>query len=120
MDAETVHQVVRNLRDPMDSSSRIHFTARAIKFITLLFAGKHIDAIDLHCVLLHIAFDAGHFNSNTERKYISMRDVVAHLMIATPTCINYSDVISIGNQFSTEMDNEYHEVSDMKILINAM
>jgi len=119
MDRSVANRVILNARDPLDASSRIHFTARAILFLTSLFDNKLLDAIDLHTIILRIAYACGCFR-NEEVKYVSMRDVVVYLNAFMPPCICPDDIIGVAESFDDDKDNTYSEVSDMKELVSQL
>lgn len=49
-----------------------------------------------------------------------MRNVVTFLMIDLPECITLSDIKNVGSRFNIKYDSEYHEVRDMKLLLDQI
>lgn len=120
MEAETVRKVITNLRNPVNVKERIHFTARSVLFLAKLFDGKKIDTIELHYVLLRMAFISGCFRGSTVTKYINLKDLVVYLYSDTPSCITNNDIQSIADIFTTDNDSDYREVKDMKIIVMSL
>lgn len=122
MNSDTVRKIIANLRDPLDSSRRIHFTARAIRFLTSLFENTHIDVIDLHSLFLNLAYRCGCFadTGDLDRKYVNLKDIVTYLMIHHPACISLPDIVRVGDTFTIDKDNEFHEVSDMLLILSSL
>jgi len=120
MDAETVRKVIGNLRNPMNSKVRIQFTARSILFLTNLFDGKKTDVIEIHCILLRIAHICGCFHDSKDVRYINLRDLVVYLYSQMPLFISREDMENIVSIFSTDIDSDYREVVDMKIIAESI
>lgn len=118
MDAETVRKVISNLRNPMNAKARVHFTSRSTLFLLKLFDNKRIDTIDLHCILLRLAYACGSFRE--DKKFINLKDLVVYLCSQTPSCILNRDIYNIANIFSVSNDSNYKEVEDMKIIVNSI
>jgi len=118
MDADTICKVAKNIRNPIDSKNKIQITSRSILFLRTLFLYKEIDVIDLHTILLRIAYACDTF-SNTSR-YINLRDLVVYLCTYTPSCIRLLDIKDAVDTFDTSNDGEYGEVQDAKIIASQI
>jgi len=118
MDTETIRKVILNLRSPINVKQRVHFTTRTILFIEQLFDGKRIDTIELHYILLQLAYVSGCFIE--EKKYVTLKTLVVYLCEKLPPCISVSDIKNIGSKFTEEKDSEFCEVQDMKIILHAL
>lgn len=118
MDTDVIRRVIANLRDPLNIKERVHFTSRAILFLTKLFNEKYIDVIDLHCLLLRIAYIRKCYQQDDI--HISCKDLVVYLLSNTPTCITVDDVKAIADVFDDDKDSEHNEVRDMHILVKDM
>lgn len=118
MDSETVSQIVRNLRDPINSKTRIHFTSRAVLFLIRLFDDKSIDIIDLHCILLKIGYASGCIRG--ENKHITLKNIVIYLYSYMPLMISSEDIKETVDIFNISNDSTHKEVLDMKIIVDSM
>ena len=118
MESDTIKKIVASLCDPIDHSQRIYLTQRSILFLIYLFSGKRIDIIDLHCILLRIAFTSGCLKGS--RKYMTLKDIVVYLHHYVPVCISIEDIKDTSDRFNLDNDNEYHEVEDMKIIVSSI
>lgn len=120
MEAQTVRNVIANLRNPINAKLRVHFTSRSVLFLVKLFEGKRIDTIDLHCILLRAAYVSGCFHDVKKVKYINMKDLVVYICSQIPACITIHQVRDVANTFNVENDSDYHEVEDMKTIISSI
>lgn len=118
MDAETIRKVISNLRNPVNAKARIHFTSRSTLFLVRLFEGKKIDTIDLHSLLLRLAYVSGCFRES--KKYINLKDLVVYLYSQIPSCVTQQDITNVSNMFSLDHDSDYREVEDMKIIVSSI
>lgn len=118
MECDTIQKVVSNLRNPINAKERIHFTSRSILFLVKLFEGKRIDTIELHAILLRMAFASGCFRE--EKHFVNMKDIVVYLYSQLPLCITCEDITVIGDFFSVTCDSDYKEVEDMKIILSQL
>lgn len=119
MDGEIVKKVIVNLRNPVNAKARVQFTSRSILFLTRLFEGKRTDTIELHCILLQMAHISGCFR-DTSSKYINLRDLIVYLCSRIPTCVSMQDIRTVADIFTTNLDSDYKEVEDMKIIIDSI
>lgn len=115
MNSETAHEVCLNVRDPLDVRRRIHFTSRSIRMISMLFNGKEIDVIDLHSVLLRIAYMKGSFCT---KRHITLSDVLIYVL--TTHLLTIDDVMEVVNSFNEDLDSKHGEVRDMKRIMNSV
>lgn len=118
MEEEIIRKIISNIRNPINIKERIHFTSRSVLFLKKLFSGKRVDIIELHTLLLRIAYTCGCFD--TSNRYINLRDLVVYLYSQTPSYISQSDIYHIANTFSTMKDSDYKEVEDMKIIVQSI
>lgn len=119
MDSNTISRVVTHLRDPLDSHKRIHFTARSLRFICLLFEGKNIDTIELHYLLLRLAAGTGALSSS-EVVHLTLTNILTHFLFCMPTCVTTGDLITVASTFDIQYDNEHGEVAEMKTLLDSI
>ena len=120
MEGETVRKVISNLRSPINAKTRIHFTSRSMLFLTKLFEGKRTDTIELHCILLRMAYACGCFREDKNTKYINLKDLAVYLYSQMPPFISRDDISHIADTFSTDIDSDYKEVEDMKIIVGSI
>jgi hypothetical protein len=118
MDADTICKVAKNLRNPIDSKNKVQITSRSILLLRTLFVTKQIDVIELHTILLRLAYTCNALEDST--RYITLRDILVYMCTCTPSCLSLDDIRNAISQFNTSNDGEYSEVQDMKVIASQI
>lgn len=118
MEQDLVHTVLSNVRHPLNYKVRIKFTTRAIMFLVNLLAGKSIDVIDLHTLILRMAHSIGCLDDPDE--HITMTGAVVYLMINGGDIVTHEDLRSMMDILDVQRDNGHKEVLDTITLLSGL